>query len=573
MLKKNIAICHWLCRQLRSRELLPALLAALAAGLTGLTLLGAAAWLITRAALQPPLYTLTIGITLVRAAGISRAAFRYAERWLTHRLAFASYTRLQLALYDRARELLPSAKGRMHSGLLLDQLLRGGDLLRDFYIRGLLPPLTNGLLTLAAVWALCSTAPAAALLLAGLYFLLGLLPWLTEPAPSPLLTTRTQENPAAPYRQALLDALAGRSELCSAAACTGFTSRLDAAARRYGRAHQQQAADENRTALLSEILLALSFTALTLLLYAAALDGRMDFITLGVWLIVLLALSDELRSMPAATRNLRQALVTAAPLLPPPVSAAATAAPPAAATIGTRQPASPVCTLAAAPDGPPLLEARQLSFAYPGSRPPWQGLDFCIHPGQHTAIIGESGAGKTTLGYLLTALYAPSSGRLALNGLPYATCTDSASEPCLTPLQVRRLLPAALQGSYIFSSSLRDNFLRLHPSLTTAEIEAALHLAQLDHVVAGLPDGLDTPLGPDGARLSGGQRSRLLTALALARPAPLLLLDEPTAGLDAATATALMTSLLQEADRRQQTLVIITHDLPLLERLPQVIKL
>ena len=572
MLKKNIAICHWLCRQLRSRELLPALLAALAAGLTGLTLLGAAAWLITRAALQPPLYTLTIGITLVRAAGISRAAFRYAERWLTHRLAFASYTRLQLALYDRARELLPSAKGRMHSGLLLDQLLRGGDLLRDFYIRGLLPPLTNGLLTLAAVWALCSTAPAAALLLAGLYFLLGLLPWLTEPAPSPLLTTRTQENPAAPYRQTLLDALAGRSELCSAAACTGFTSRLDAAARRYGQAHQQQAADENRTALLSEIILALSFAALTLLLYTTALDGRIDFITLGVWLIVLLALSDELRSMPAATRNLRQALVTASPLLPPGATAA-TATPPAAATAGTRQPASPICTPAAAPDGPPLLEARQLIFAYPGSRPLWQGLDFCIHPGQHTAIIGESGAGKTTLGYLLTALYAPSSGRLALNGLPYATCTASSSEPCLTPPQVRCLLPAALQGSYIFSSSLRDNFLRLHPGLTTAEIEAALHLAQLDQVVAGLPDGLDTPLGPDGARLSGGQRSRLLTALALARPAPLLLLDEPTAGLDAATATALMTSLLQEADRRQQTLVIITHGLPLLERLPQVIKL
>lgn len=572
MLKKNIAICHWLCRQLRSRELLPALLAALAAGLTGLTLLGAAAWLITRAALQPPLYTLTIGITLVRAAGISRAAFRYAERWLTHRLAFASYTRLQLALYDRARELLPSAKGRMHSGLLLDQLLRGGDLLRDFYIRGLLPPLTNGLLTLAAVWALCSTAPAAALLLAGLYFLLGLLPWLTEPAPSPLLTTRTQENPAAPYRQTLLDALAGRSELCSAAACTGFTSQLDAAARRYGQAHQQQAADENRTALLSEIILALSFAALTLLLYTTALDGRIDFITLGVWLIVLLALSDELRSMPAATRNLRQALVTASPLLPPGATAA-TATPPAAATDGTRQPASLVDIPAAAPDGPPLLEARRLSFAYPGSRPLWQGLDFCIHPGQHTAIIGESGAGKTTLGYLLTALYAPSSGRLALNGLPYATCTDSSSEPCLTPPQVRRLLPAALQGSYIFSSSLRDNFLRLHPGLTTAEIEAALHLAQLDQVVAGLPDGLDTPLGPDGARLSGGQHSRLLTALALARPAPLLLLDEPTAGLDAATATALMTSLLQEAGRHQQTLVIITHDLPLLERLPQVIKL
>ena len=567
MLRDNLATCQWLLRHLRGRELLPALLAALAASLAGLTLLGAAAWLITRAALQPPLYTLTMGITLVRAAGLSRAAFRYAERWLTHRLAFTCYTELQLALYDRARELLPSVKGRLHNGLLLDQLLRGCRQLRDFYIRGLLPPLTNGLLILMAVGALYPVAWPAALLLAGLYALLILLPWLTEPAPSPLLSAGEQENPAAPYRQQLLDGLAGQIELSNAAAAPGFTRRLDAAARHYGEARQQHDSRESRTDLLTEIILAAGLTGLTFLLYLAALAGRLDFISLGVWLLILLALSDELRHLPTAARCLREALATAAPLLPS--SGTASAAVPAAIHPMEESPSTPPAVLAE----PPLLEARQLSFAYPGCHPLWQGLDFCIRPGQHTAIIGESGAGKTTLGYLLTALYAPAAGRLAINGLPYATCTSSTSEPRLTPQQVRELMPAVLQGSYLFSSSLRDNFLRLHPGLTTAEIEAALHLAQLDQVVAGLPDGLDTPLGPDGARLSGGQRSRLLTALALARPAPLLLLDEPTAGLDARTATALMTSLLQEADRRQQTLVIITHDLPLIDRLPQVIEL
>ena len=138
---------------------------------------------------------------------------------------------------------------------------------------------------------------------------------------------------------------------------------------------------------------------------------------------------------------------------------------------------------------------------------------------------------------------------------------------------MRSLFGAALQGSYLFRTSVRANFLRLHEKITETAIWQALETAQLADVVQALPQGLDEPLGENASRLSGGQRSRLLTALALASDAPLLLLDEPTAGLDAARGAKLLTAILAELDKRGGTLIVITHDLPLLERMNQVISL
>ena len=102
---------------------------------------------------------------------------------------------------------------------------------------------------------------------------------------------------------------------------------------------------------------------------------------------------------------------------------------------------------------------------------------------------------------------------------------------------------------------------------------SCLECAQLGNLAASLPHGLDTPLGYDGSRLSGGERNRLLTALALASPAPLLILDEPTAGLDKKTASRLLDGLFERARKRHQTLLVITHDSNIPDRFSQIISL
>jgi ABC-type lipoprotein export system ATPase subunit len=180
-----------------------------------------------------------------------------------------------------------------------------------------------------------------------------------------------------------------------------------------------------------------------------------------------------------------------------------------------------------------------------------ENFSLTIAPGQHTALLGESGRGKTTLAYLLTGLYPPEEGTIE------CSCHVAGN----------------LQGCFVFSGSIRENFLHLHPDLSEEDMQSCLECAQLGSLAASLPQGLDTPLGYDGSRLSGGERNRLLTALALASPAPLLILDEPTAGLDKKTASHLLYALFEKAQEQHKTLLVITHDSNIPDRFTQIISL
>ena len=178
------------------------------------------------------------------------------------------------------------------------------------------------------------------------------------------------------------------------------------------------------------------------------------------------------------------------------------------------------------------------------------------------AIIGESGSGKTTLACLLMGFWPPEQGSIRLNGKDCRQLPD---------VGIRSFFAPCLQGEYVFSGSVRENFLRIHPDLPETSIRKALSEAQLEESILNLPQGLDTPLGENGSMLSGGERQRLLIAFALASPAPILLLDEPTAGLDKKTAHDLMDGILSHLNGR--ALLIITHDMVLAERMDRIYRM
>ena len=150
-------------------EFLPVLLVSLMALFTGLALLGASAWLVASAALMPPLYTLALGITTVRACGIGRAVFRYGERYLSHRMAFRILTEIRTSFYDRAAKVLPLRSGPARQGEFLHDLLTGADELRDFYVRALLPIAAIGTITALTTWLLTGVIGPWALALPALY--------------------------------------------------------------------------------------------------------------------------------------------------------------------------------------------------------------------------------------------------------------------------------------------------------------------------------------------------------------------------------------------------------------------
>jgi ABC-type multidrug transport system fused ATPase/permease subunit len=178
------------------------------------------------------------------------------------------------------------------------------------------------------------------------------------------------------------------------------------------------------------------------------------------------------------------------------------------------------------------------------------------------ALVGPSGAGKTTVTNLLLRFLDPDGGRVTLAG---RDLRDYRAE------DVRRQFALAGQDAHLFDSTIRANLLLAKPDATDDELRAALDRARLTDWIASLPAGLDTLVGEEGARMSGGQRQRLVLARALLADAPVLLLDEPTAHLDPGTAERLMDDVLDATEGR--TVLLITHRTEGLDRMDEVVRL
>lgn len=534
-----------LLRLTSASEFLPVLLVSLMALFTGLALLGASAWLVASAALMPPLYTLALGITTVRACGIGRAVFRYGERYLSHRMAFRILTEIRTSFYDRAAKVLPLRSGPARQGEFLHDLMAGADDLRDFYVRALLPITAISTITVLTTWLLVRVLGPSALLLPGLC--LAHL-WLSCRGRRAEETDRRALD--ATYRSALLDAAGGADELICAGAGPA-AERLATPAKQLLEGDLRLAQGDARRDAMANLLDAAALLILFALLIGRVTAGELSGIDLCVWFLVLQALLAEFRNLPEAVRQWRRSLA-AARFLP---GRPADRKPRPAATSPGKAPL---------PDSAPLLEAQDIAFSYRQGQGILQGLSFHIARGQHTAIVGASGAGKTTLAELLLGVWPPDSGTLRLCGTPYHELPQGA---------IQQAIAALPQGSVLLSGSIRENFERYRPECSREDMHHALADAQLSAVITALPEGIDTPLGEDACNLSGGQRNRLLTALAIAGKEPLVLLDEPTCGLDAKTAATLIDALFQRVQQTGQTLLVITHERTLVPQFQQVIEL
>src|SRR5437764_3232963 len=201
--------------------------------------------------------------------------------------------------------------------------------------------------------------------------------------------------------------------------------------------------------------------------------------------------------------------------------------------------------------GAAALKLEKLNFTYPGqTRRALADVSFDIPAGKTVALVGTSGAGKTTTAQLLMRFWDPQSGRITLNG---ADLRDYKLD------DLRRMIALVAQDTYLFNDTLRANILIARPEASEAELQAAIRHASLSELVAALPEGLDSPVGERGTSLSGGQRQRVAIARAFLKDAPVLILDEATSHLDAVNEQAVRRALdLLQADR---TTIVIAHRL------------
>jgi ATP-binding cassette, subfamily B, bacterial len=224
-----------------------------------------------------------------------------------------------------------------------------------------------------------------------------------------------------------------------------------------------------------------------------------------------------------------------------------------------------------ADDAPDALELQHaigeiafenLSFGYAPGKPVLQSLNLRIAAGEHVALVGASGAGKSTLANLLLRLAEPTSGRILIDGIDIRRYTRAS---------LRRAIGVVPQEPMLFAVSVRENIAYGRPEASMDEVEAAARAARAHEFIVDLPQGYDTELGERAATLSGGQRQRLCLARALVKQPAILLMDEPTAAVDARSAQRIHEAVARVHQGR--TLIVITHDAASLAAYDRVITL
>jgi thiol reductant ABC exporter CydC subunit len=518
-------------------------LAALLGTLTtvfGVGLMATAGYLISRAAEQPAILSLTVAIVGVRFFGLARPVARYCERLASHDIAFRALTRVRTLVYDRIEPLAPAQLTEYQRGDLLSRMVADVDAVQNLTLRGVGPALVAVGAGAISVGVATAVLPAAGLVLAvGLVLTAVLVPLLTVTCGRH--AARRQAAARGRLTAELIELVGGAPELV-------VYGREDERVGRMRALDDDLARTARRAALADGIgeaarltLTGVTVAAVLATAVSAHADGRLGRVSIAVLALLALASFEAVQPLGTAARELAGTIAAGRRVLE------LTDAVPA--VVDPERPAP-------LPAGPLGLELDAVAVAA-------RLHDFSLRlaPGEKVALLGPSGAGKTTVTELLLRFLDPDGGRVTLGGLDVSSYRMD---------DVRSAIAVAGQDAHLFSATIRDNVTLGRPA-GDEDVARALRAARLERWVSSLPEGLGTLVGEEGAQLSGGQRQRIVLARALLCPAPVLVLDEPTAHLDVETATELLNDVFAAANDR--SVLLITHRPEGLELVDRVVRM
>lgn len=534
--------------------------------LTGAGALGSAvalaavsAWLIARASQMPPVLHLSVAAVAVRTFGISRGLLRYLERLVSHDLALRGMAHLRTEVYRRLADGRTAPLVALRRGDLLGTVGVDVDAVGDVVVRGLLPTAVAAVVGLGSIGLLTALLPGAGAWLALCLLVAGVLaPWWAMRAAR--RTERSARAARTEVEALTLTVLEGSAELAVARRAEPLLAALAAREREVARAVDAGARPAAVAAATGPAATGLAMLGSLVLGIHATAAGALTPVELAVVVLTPLAAFEGASLLPAAAVQVLRSRHAAARIMGL-LDAAAQPVPqavdePTAPTGGPRE-------AGGATSAHPVLQARGLACAWPGSPPVVRDLDLDLAPGRRVALVGPSGAGKTTALLTLAGLLPPAAGTATLDGRAVAG---------LSRATVAARVTMTAEDAHVFDTTVLENLRVARGDVTPGEAQAALDAVGLGPWLAHLPDGLDTVLGPDARRLSGGERRRVLVARALLSPAPLLLLDEPTEHLDDVDGDVLRRLLDGELTPGRGVLVV-THRLAGLECASEVILL
>ncbi|MGZ4278159.1 MAG: thiol reductant ABC exporter subunit CydC [Solirubrobacteraceae bacterium] len=530
----------------RARAALAAVLGALTV-ILGAGLMATAGYLISRASERPAVLSLTVAIVGVRFFGLSRPLTRYLERLASHDLALRVLGRVRVQVYRQIEPLAPAQLEGYRQGDLLARMVADVDALQNLHLRAVGPPLVALLAGGVVVGVAAAFLPAAGLVLAVGLVVGG----MVVPALAGWLGRRGGRRQAAARGELsaeLVEVLHAAPELVAYGGASAARARVHAADGALVRLARRDAlvgglADGAGLAVVGATVAGVLAVAVR-----ASADGHLDRTLIALLALLALASFEAVQPLAAAARELSVTLAAGSRVLELTDREAAVV-----------DPAAPL----PAPSWPFAVALEDVRARYaPGERAALDGLSLRLEAGCRVALVGPSGAGKTTVVNLLLRFLDPEAGRVTLAGRDLREYRQE---------DVRRAIAVAGQDSHLFSASIRENVCLARPGASDDDVEGALRQARLWSWVAGLPDGLDTAVGEEGRELSGGQRQRLVLARALLVDARVLVLDEPTAHLDPPTARALVDDVFAAAGDR--SVLLITHRAEGLDLVEEIIRI
>jgi thiol reductant ABC exporter CydC subunit len=540
---------------MRSQLLIAACAGAAATG-SAVALLAVSGFLLARAAQHPNIIAVSVAVVAVRALGIGRGLFRYAERLASHDVAFRVLSDVRVAIYRRLERLAPAGLAAFRSGDLLARLVRDVDAAQDLFIRGIAPPAAAALVGAGATAAAAALlAPAGLVLGAGLAAAGLAAPWLAA------MVARRSARRTAPARgdvaALFADMLAGAADLHVYGAQDIALGQLTATDRELARLARHDSAAAGLGAGLTMALSGLTVWGVLLLGVAATSAGAFSRVPLAVITLTALASFEAVTGLPAAALQLSQARVPARRI---------------AAVLDAPDPVADPANPMPLPAGPVHVRLANAHVSYPAANPAaaparpqppaLAGLDLDLPPGRRVALVGPVGAGKSTAAAVLLRFCDLTGGRATLSGIDLARYSAD---------DVRTVIGGCPQDPYLFDTTIAGNLRLARPGATDAELAAACDRAGLTAWLGSLPDGWNTRVGAHGRAVSGGERQRLALARALLADPQVLILDEPTAHLDPDRRRSLTADVVAATAGR--ALLLITHDPVGLEQMDEIIVL
>lgn len=511
-----------------------------------IALIATSGWLISRAWQQPPILALGVAVVSVRAFGIGRGVFRYAERLVSHSAALRGLTDLRVKAVERLAVVAPGGIGDLRRGDATRRIVDDVDTTADLGLRVLLPA-------------------SSAVIVGAL--VVGFVAWLLPGAAIALLVGLLIGGIAAPgFARAVGMRAAGAQAAAQGALAAQISEQLNTTPDLV--AARATAVAGTRVRELDDEIRALEYTAARGMGLAAGVGVAAQGIALlGVILI----------AVPAVGSGSLAGVNLATLILIPLVAFELVAGLPTAALalVRTASSAGRVIDLLNLPDpvpdpenphglptGPARLHTAGLTVTWPGATSPAVvGVDLDLSPGRRVALIGPSGSGKSSLAAALVR-FAPYQGYVTLNGVQLDQLSGD---------EVRAVIGLCSQDAHIFDNTIAANVQLARPNASEAEVEAALRKARLWDWIEGLPSGVNTYVGEGGSQLSGGQRQRLALARILLAGTPIVIVDEPTEHLDVQTADLLTADIL--AQTANCATLLITHTLRGLAHVDEVIVL